>query len=92
MHPPRRTCSNSHPLSAARPSTRPSRRKSRCPEPRRKAYASKLRAAGVPVTVTRYQGIVHDFVMLNVLRPTQAAQAAITQAITFIRDRFSLSG
>jgi hypothetical protein len=26
----------------------------------------------VPVTATRYQGIVHDFVMLNVLRPTRS--------------------
>jgi acetyl esterase len=46
------------------------------------AYANKLRQAGVPVTATRYQGIIHDFVMLNALRSTQAAEAAITQAIT----------
>ena len=32
------------------------------------AYANKLREAGVPVTATRYQGIIHDFVMLNALR------------------------
>jgi acetyl esterase/lipase len=44
------------------------------------AYASKLRAAGVPVTAVRYQGIIHDFVMLNALRSTQAASAAIAQA------------
>ena len=49
------------------------------------AYANKLRAAGVPVTAVRYQGIIHDFVMLNALRQTHAAQAAITQAITFLR-------
>ncbi|WP_262064556.1 alpha/beta hydrolase, partial [Streptomyces sp. STR69] len=29
------------------------------------AYANKLRAAGVPVTAVRFQGIIHDFVMLN---------------------------
>ncbi|MGW2378536.1 esterase, partial [Streptomyces sp. NPDC001658] len=46
------------------------------------AYANKLRAAGVPVTAVRYQGIIHDFVMLNALRDTHAAQAAITQAAT----------
>jgi acetyl esterase/lipase len=46
------------------------------------AYAAKLRAAGVPVTAVRYQGIIHDFVMLNALRGTHAADAAITQAIT----------
>ncbi len=50
------------------------------------AYANKLRQAGVPVTATRYQGIIHDFVMLNALRGTHAAQAAITQAIGFLRD------
>jgi acetyl esterase len=45
------------------------------------AYANKLRAAGVPVTAVRYQGIIHDFVMLNALRDTHAAAAAIGQAI-----------
>jgi len=50
------------------------------------AYADKLRAAGVPVTAVRYQGIVHDFVMVNALRETHAAQAAITQAIGFLTD------
>jgi acetyl esterase/lipase len=34
------------------------------------AYASKLRAAGVPVDAVRYQGIIHDFVMLNAPRDT----------------------
>ncbi|MBF9066460.1 alpha/beta hydrolase [Streptacidiphilus fuscans] len=50
------------------------------------AYANKLRQAGVPVTAVRFQGIIHDFVMLNALRPTHAAQAAITQAVTFLRS------
>ncbi|MBX7553913.1 alpha/beta hydrolase [Streptomyces sp. NPDC004232] len=50
------------------------------------AYANKLREAGVPVTAVRYQGIIHDFVMLNALRGTHAAEAAITQAITTLRD------
>jgi len=49
------------------------------------AYANKLREAGVPVTAARYQAIVHDFVMLNSLRPTHAADAAIAQAIWFLR-------
>ncbi|WP_374772775.1 alpha/beta hydrolase [Streptomyces sp. NBC_01310] len=49
------------------------------------AYANKLRAAGVPVTAVRYQGIIHDFVMLNALRDTHAAQAAISQAIATLR-------
>jgi acetyl esterase/lipase len=29
------------------------------------AYARKLRAAGVDVTAVRYEGIIHDFVMLT---------------------------
>ncbi len=49
------------------------------------AYAAKLRQAGVPVTAVRYQGIIHDFVMLNALRETHAAEAAITQAISVLR-------
>ncbi|MFE4173970.1 alpha/beta hydrolase [Streptomyces sp. NPDC056909] len=49
------------------------------------AYANKLRQAGVPVTAVRFQGIIHDFVMLNALRETHAAQAAITLAISTLR-------
>jgi acetyl esterase/lipase len=49
------------------------------------AYANKLRAAGVPVTAVRYQGIIHDFVMLNALRETHAAEAAINQAVATLR-------
>jgi acetyl esterase/lipase len=49
------------------------------------AYANKLRAAGVPVTAVRFQGIIHDFVMLNALRETHAAEAAITLAVTTLR-------
>jgi acetyl esterase len=50
------------------------------------AYANKLREAGVPVVAVRYQGIIHDFVMLNALRGTQAAQAAIAQAVGFLAE------
>ncbi|MFC8348371.1 alpha/beta hydrolase [Streptomyces sp. NPDC057280] len=49
------------------------------------AYANKLRTAGVPVTAVRYQGIIHDFVMLNALRETHAAEAAINQAVATLR-------
>ena len=49
------------------------------------AYAAKLRAAGVPVTAVRYHGIIHDFVMLNALRDTHAATAAIAQAKATLR-------
>ncbi|CAL9440214.1 Carboxylesterase NlhH [Streptomyces sp. enrichment culture] len=49
------------------------------------AYANKLRQAGVPVTAVRYQGIIHDFVMLNALRETHAAEAAVNQAVATLR-------
>ncbi|MFC9915753.1 alpha/beta hydrolase [Streptomyces sp. NPDC127197] len=49
------------------------------------AYANKLREAGVPVTAVRFQGIIHDFVMLNALRGTHAAEAAITMSVTTLR-------
>ena len=55
------------------------------------AYANKLRQAGVPVTAVRYQGIIHDFVMINALRETHAAQAAITQATDFLRTALQTS-
>jgi acetyl esterase len=48
------------------------------------AYAAKLRAAGVAVTATRYLGVIHDFVMLNALRDTHGADAAIAQAVAFL--------
>ncbi|MFQ6146822.1 alpha/beta hydrolase [Streptomyces seoulensis] len=52
------------------------------------AYANKLREAGVPVTAVRYQGIIHDFVMLDALRGTHAAEAAVNQAVATLRDAF----
>ena len=50
------------------------------------AYAARLRAAGVPVTTVRYDGITHDFMMLNPLSATHATRAAITQAIAVLRE------
>ena len=52
------------------------------------AYASKLREAGVPVTGVRYLGTIHDFLLLNALRETNAARAAIAQAIGTLRNAF----
>ncbi|MFF2777190.1 alpha/beta hydrolase [Streptomyces sp. NPDC058052] len=49
------------------------------------AYAAKLRAAGVPVTALRVQGVIHDFVMLNALRETQGAELAIGVATGTLR-------
>jgi acetyl esterase len=56
------------------------------------AYARKLREAGVDVTATRYEGIIHDFVMLNALRSTNAAEDAITQAINHLQDALGTRG
>jgi acetyl esterase len=50
------------------------------------AYAAKLRAAGVPVTTVRYDGTVHDFMLLNALSQSQATRAAIGQATMFLRS------
>jgi len=49
------------------------------------AYAAKLRAAGVPVTTVRYDGTVHDFMLLNSLTDTRATRASVEQAISFLR-------
>ncbi|WP_330333394.1 alpha/beta hydrolase [Streptomyces sp. NBC_00536] len=53
------------------------------------AYAAKLRAAGVPVTALRVQGVIHDFVMLNALRETRAAELAIGLAVDTLRKAFA---
>ena len=50
------------------------------------AYAARLRAAGVPVTAVRYEGTIHDFVMLDALRDTLAARAATAQGGRFLYD------
>ncbi|AQZ62284.1 hypothetical protein BKM31_13150 [[Actinomadura] parvosata subsp. kistnae] len=49
------------------------------------AYARKLTAAGVPTTSVRYNGIIHDFMMLNPVRSTQAAGAAVAQAVAVLK-------
>ena len=41
------------------------------------------------VTATRYNGTIHDFVMLNALAGTPAARAAIAQANDFLRAAFA---
>ena len=53
------------------------------------AYATKLREAGVRVTAVRFQGTIHDFVMLNALAHTAAARGAIALATAWLREGFS---
>ena len=50
------------------------------------AYAARLRAAGVAVTTVRYDGAIHDFMMLNPLSETRATRAAIAQAIATLKE------
>ncbi len=52
------------------------------------AYANKLRDAGVAVTAARFQGTIHDFVMLNALASTGAARGAIALATAWLREGF----
>ena len=52
------------------------------------AYANKLRGAGVPVQAARFQGTVHDFLVVNPLAGSQATRGAIALAIAYLRDGF----
>jgi acetyl esterase/lipase len=49
------------------------------------AYARKLKEAGVDVTAVRYDGMIHDFVLLNAIRHISGVEAAIQQASEGIR-------
>ena len=49
------------------------------------AYARHLRAAGVDVAAIRYGGAIHDFMMVNALRETNAAGAAIAETVAFLK-------
>jgi acetyl esterase len=53
------------------------------------AYANQLREAGVPVMAVRFQGTIHDFVVLNALANTEAAQGAIALAIAWLSKGLS---
>ena len=53
------------------------------------AYAEKLKEAGVSVTATRYNGMIHDFVLLNAIRKVPGVEAALREACTAIRDALS---
>lgn len=44
------------------------------------AYARRLDAAGVPVTAVRYNGMIHDFGLLNALSAVPAVRSALDQA------------
>lgn len=44
------------------------------------AYARQLDAAGVPVTAVRYNGMIHDYGLLNVVSQVPAVRSALLQA------------
>ncbi|MGM0169285.1 alpha/beta hydrolase fold protein [Enterococcus sp. AZ135] len=51
------------------------------------AYARRLRDAGVEVTQVRFQGMIHDFVMVNSLDQTNAARGAMTLSTEWIKQK-----
>ncbi|MES2638819.1 MAG: alpha/beta hydrolase [Myxococcota bacterium] len=55
------------------------------------AFASKLAQAGVRVTSVRYNGTIHDFLMLDGLRDTPAARAAIALTNELLRQTLGAS-
>ena len=53
------------------------------------AYGRRLIEAGVPVATTRFNGTIHDFVMLNPLAASEPARAAIAQGAARLRSAFA---
>jgi len=49
------------------------------------AFGRKLDAAGVPVTVTRYNGMIHDYGLLNALSEEPTVRTALSQAANELR-------
>lgn len=49
------------------------------------AYARKLNEAGVEVTLVRYQGLIHDYGLLNPLADVPAVQSALLYAASVIK-------
>jgi acetyl esterase len=54
-------------------------------------YGRKLAEAGVRVTSLRYNGTIHDFMMLNPVTTSPAPRAAIGQSIGYLRYVFAAS-
>lgn len=53
-------------------------------------YASKLRAAGVDVSAIRCLSIIHDFLMLNRLQESNAANIALNAISYFLKEKISI--
>jgi acetyl esterase/lipase len=50
------------------------------------AYARKLNEAGVPVTLTRYSGLIHDYGLLNPVANVPAIKTAVFQAAAVLKN------
>ena len=53
------------------------------------AYARRLNAAGVPVTAVRYNGMIHDYGLLNVIAEVPAVRTAMQQAGAALREHLA---
>src|SRR5512133_1868910 len=54
------------------------------------AFARKLAAAGVTVESVRYNGTIHDFMLLNPIAETPAVRGAVDQASDYLRTVFTV--
>jgi acetyl esterase len=52
------------------------------------AYARKLSQAGIRVTSVRYNGTIHDFVLLNALATTPAVRGAVAEMNAALKSAF----
>ena len=50
------------------------------------AYARRLNAAGVAVTSVRYNGMIHDYGLLNVVAEVPAVRSAMDQAAQALKN------
>ncbi len=73
-------------LAGLPPALRDRRRGRRAARRGRGVRARACAKAGVAVTTVRYDGITHDFMMLNPLSDTHATRAAVAQAISVLRQ------
>jgi acetyl esterase/lipase len=55
-------------------------------------YASRLRDADVPTACVRFNGTMHDFMMLGALRDSEATHAALSLAASTFRRAFDTAG
>jgi acetyl esterase len=54
------------------------------------AYAARLREADVPTACVRFNGTMHDFMMLNALRDTESTRGAMDLAASVFRRAFGV--